>query len=118
MIGVILWSDAADEKAVIWCEDQGDLAFLSRHENVVLPETYFSVGDVVEFDIRTERNMRLASNPVLLKQETGMALHEGLSAVAVHACDVSNHTATIIPFKIDHAPHPVVGTLRHTQRHG
>ena len=33
MLGVVLWSDVSDRKAVIWCEDQGDLAYV----NVVTP---------------------------------------------------------------------------------
>ena len=118
MIGVILWSDAADKKAVIWCEDQGDLAFLSRQENVVVPDSYFSVGDVVEFDVRTKRNMRLASNPVLIGQDTSASLNDGLSAVTAHTCDATGGSATVIPFRNDRAPSPVVGTLRHKQRHG
>lgn len=28
MIGVIIWSDPIERKAIVWCEDQGDLAFL------------------------------------------------------------------------------------------
>lgn len=118
MIGVILWSDAVDRKAVIWCEDHGDLAFLSRQGNVILPDTFFSVGDVVEFDLHTERNLRLASNPVLLDNDSGVTLFDSLSAVAVHACDVASESATIIPFRIDQSARPVVGTLRHEKRHG
>ncbi|MEP1963035.1 hypothetical protein [Tateyamaria sp.] len=118
MNGVILWSDAAEQKAVIWCEDHGDLAFLSRNENAVLPDTYFSVGDVVEFDLQIERNLRLACNPVLIKQDAGKSLCDGLNSITVHACDVANGTATVIPFPVDHPKRPVVGTLRHQQRHG
>lgn len=118
MIGVILWSDAVDQKAVIWCDDQGDLAFLSRHENVVLPEKYFSVGDVVEFNVRTVRNMRLASNPVLVQQDAGVCIYDDLHVVSAHACDMATDTATVIPFCINHAARPDVTTLRHEKRHG
>ena len=51
MIGVILWSDVQVRKAVVWCEDQGDLAFLCE-------DTPFehlkglSAGDSIEFDVK------------------------------------------------------------------
>ena len=34
MFGVVLWADPVDRKAVIWCEDHGDLAYFkgSLHE--------------------------------------------------------------------------------------
>ena len=118
MIGVILWSDAADQKAVIWCEDQGDLAFLSGHENVVLPDSFFEVGDVVEFDVRTERNMRLVSNPKRVEQSWGTSLHDGLSAVRAHTCDAVSDSATVIPFRIEHTPHALSRPIRHEKRHG
>ncbi len=118
MIGVILWSDAADQKAVIWCEDQGDLAFLSDCENVVLPDTFFEVGDVVEFDVQTRRNMRLVKNPSRIEQNWGSSLKDGLHAINTDAFEVGSDTAKVIPFRIDHAPRPTARTLRHEQRHG
>ena len=27
MYGIVLWSDRSERQAVIWCEDQGDLAY-------------------------------------------------------------------------------------------
>lgn len=118
MIGVILWSDMADKKAVIWCEDQGDLAFMSGCDTVVLPDPFFHVGEVVEFDVRTDRNMRLASNAARVEQDWGTSLFDGLSAVSAHSCDIVSDTAKVIPFRPDHAKRPNARPLRHEKRHG
>tara|TARA_B110000902_G_scaffold68487_1_gene81222 strand:+ start:827 stop:1249 length:423 start_codon:yes stop_codon:yes gene_type:complete len=66
MIGVILWSDVRVRKAVVWCEDQGDLAFLCE-------DTPFehlkglSAGDLIEFDVKIDGNLRRVDKPILLK---------------------------------------------------
>ena len=65
MIGVILWSDVQVRKAVVWCEDQGDLAFLCE-------DTPFehlkglSAGDLIEFDVKIDGNLRRVDKPILL----------------------------------------------------
>lgn len=67
MFGVVLWSDRADQKAVIWCEDHGDLAFYRQSgEQDCLR---LDVGDWVQFDLVMERNQRLVRNPMLLEQQ-------------------------------------------------
>ncbi|GGH19957.1 hypothetical protein SAMN05444007_101313 [Cribrihabitans marinus] len=61
MNGVVLWSDPAAGKAVVWCEDQGDLAYYqtgSGEEAVAL-----DVGDWIIFDLETRRQQRLVRNP-------------------------------------------------------
>ncbi|MEO9575833.1 hypothetical protein [Tateyamaria sp.] len=81
MIGIILWSDATERKAVIWCEDQGDLAYFSDPDLIFSRDTFFDVGDVVEFESKTVRNMRLALNPSWAKQNAGTTLADGLRAI-------------------------------------
>ncbi len=58
MIGIVLWRDIAVGKAVIWCEDQGDLAFYTH------PGTFdtfeICVGDWVLFDLELNGGLRLA----------------------------------------------------------
>lgn len=69
MIGVVLWADARDRKAVIWCEDHGNLAYYtapdpSTHEGEVAEaDDCLDAGDLITFDIREERDCRLARNP-------------------------------------------------------
>ncbi|WP_299374384.1 hypothetical protein [uncultured Tateyamaria sp.] len=118
MIGVILWSDAADQKAVIWCEDQGDLAFLANPEPQAQCDAFFAVGDVVEFDVQTDRNMRLANNAIRVRQNQGPTLTDGLLTLAGESPAEMTETAEIIPFRIDHATRPLPGALPQQQRRG
>lgn len=59
MIGVVLWSDRSRLKAVIWCEDNGALAYLRDSidfREAKWPET----GDIVAFRPEAEGELRLA----------------------------------------------------------
>ena len=47
MIGVILWSSPAKEKAVIWCEDHGSLAYLQGRDNLAFACDWPDAGDLV-----------------------------------------------------------------------
>ena len=60
MFGVVLWSDQKDSKAVIWCEDHGDLAFCN--ESVDDRGTLLDTGDLIQFDVLHDHDMRLARN--------------------------------------------------------
>jgi hypothetical protein len=63
MYGVILWSDPNMGKAVIWCEDHGDLAYYEAPERGAhLGQFFFDTGDFVEFDVTDEARMRRARN--------------------------------------------------------
>ncbi|MEO0936848.1 MAG: hypothetical protein AAFY38_01695 [Pseudomonadota bacterium] len=97
MIGVILWSDVADRKAVVWCEDQGDLAFLSGQDAVLYQDLFFDIGDVVQFDVKLERSFRRASNAKLLQQGAGSGAVEQLQTMAASQRATPN-SAQIIPF--------------------
>lgn len=66
MIGIVLWSEATAGKAVIWCEDQGDLAFYSHDD----ASDVFNVhtGDWVAFDLELKADLRLAHNIQVLQE--------------------------------------------------
>lgn len=104
MIGVILWSDPDDMTAVIWCEDHGDLAYLSSPENTRLPDRFFEVGDMVEFEVSTQRNLRLAQNTKHLATSFGTTLKSVLKASASRERRRSEVNTTgpakIIPFRV------------------
>ncbi|WP_347266990.1 hypothetical protein [Paracoccus sp. (in: a-proteobacteria)] len=80
MIGVILWSSPAREKAVIWCEDHGALAYMQGCESLAFPANWPQAGDLVELeveeidDLRHARQVALVSGgarselPVLLRE--------------------------------------------------
>lgn len=102
MFGVVLWSDQQDQKAVIWCEDHGDLAFYRRADQSGFVS--FDAGDWVEFDLTMERHLRFAHNPKLVEEcifpdltgaiETSMASEVRAPAHEGPGPD----TARIIPF--------------------
>ncbi|MDF3853429.1 hypothetical protein ACDP63_08050 [Paracoccus sp. P2] len=60
MIGVILWSSPAKEKAVIWCEDHGALAYLQGRENLFVPTEWPEAGDLVELEFEMQADLRHA----------------------------------------------------------
>lgn len=63
MFGVVLWSDNLDNKAVIWCEDHGDLAFFNGGTEIPFELPDLDPGDLVQFDLKQDRNLRYARNP-------------------------------------------------------
>ncbi len=66
MYGVVLWCDSFENKAVIWCEDQGDLAYYRRSEKA--GPLNMDAGDLVQFEITSGCDMRLAHNPRLVAE--------------------------------------------------
>jgi hypothetical protein len=66
MFGVVLWSDAAARKAVIWCEDQGELAFYTPGEGCIHDGPMFDAGDLIRFDVIVQQNVRTVRNPEVL----------------------------------------------------
>ncbi len=66
MFGVVLWSDAAARKAVIWCEDQGELAFYTPGEGSIHDAPVLDAGDLISFDMIVQQNVRKVSNPQIL----------------------------------------------------
>lgn len=108
MIGVILWCDPKNQKAVIWCEDQGDLAFLPRHEAEQLPDNFIDVGDVVEFDVVANCSLRLARGVRVMESATRPDLPVNLQRLTPsrHREPIANKTAEVIPFcaSVRHRP--------------
>jgi len=69
MYGVVLWSDEADSKAVIWCEDHGKLAFYSAGDQSVLDGVSLDAGDLIHFDLGEEAHLRVVRNPQLVVED-------------------------------------------------
>ncbi|MDA7424187.1 hypothetical protein [Thalassococcus lentus] len=63
MYGVVLWTDKRQDNAVIWCEDHGNLAFYSSAEQSAHRGTPLDAGDLIQFDLREESEIRRARNP-------------------------------------------------------
>lgn len=103
MLGVVLWSDAADRKAVIWCEDQGDLAYVNAPQEVLDTEDFFDAGDLVQFDMETTQAMRYANNTRLVIEKAGPCLADVLIDRAADASG-QDQTAEIIHLNARRAP--------------
>ncbi len=96
MNGVVLWSDAADRKAVIWCEDHGDLAFYRQPEGGAA--VALDVGDWVQFDLTIERSLRCARNPRLMGSGAFTGLADRLTANVPEPARARRGGAEIVPF--------------------
>lgn len=66
MIGVILWSSASREKAVIWCEDHAALAYLQGRENLLAGHDWPEAGDLVELEFEAIAELRHARSVSLV----------------------------------------------------
>ncbi len=62
MYGVVLWADECDQKAVIWCEDHGNLAYYNGAEHSMHEGVALDPGDLIQFELREEQDCRRASN--------------------------------------------------------
>ena len=98
MIGVVLWSDPVDRKAVFWCEDQGDLAFYDSQIDTEDGYGFFDAGDLVQFEVSMERRMRLAHNAQLVRQNACTDLPDRLMEGAGQSSDAPSGGAKIVPF--------------------
>ena len=74
MIGVVVWSNAEREKAVIWCEDHASLAYLQGRENLAHAACWPQPGDLVELETRTVGNLRHALNVTMLSEKSCLQL--------------------------------------------
>ena len=80
MYGVVLWSDKDDSRAVIWCEDHGDLAYYNGCGESAFDGFSLDAGDLITFTVNEGRDMRLATNPRLIAEQQYSGLVESLMA--------------------------------------
>ncbi len=110
MYGVVLWSDTSDKKAVIWCEDHGDLAYYGGGSTSAFDGPSLDAGDLVHFQVTEGEPMRLARNPELVSECHAPALADRLreamsntqqkpAAEQQDAVDCDEH-ANVLPFKL------------------
>jgi len=99
MFGVVLWSDEQENKAVIWCEDHGDLAFYKKSEGD--DQVALDAGDWVQFDMTMDRHLRFACNPRLVCDGVYPGVADTLAAAAPQLPappQPGRGSAMIIPF--------------------
>ncbi|TMM54418.1 hypothetical protein [Sulfitobacter sabulilitoris] len=98
MIGVVLWSDKTSSKAVVWCEDQGELAFYDASEGGGGGHgATFEAGDVVTFDVLVRDSKRRVIDPRLIGECDGASLQDSLRERG-HGPAAASRMAQVIPF--------------------
>ncbi|GLT09855.1 hypothetical protein ACFQFQ_11340 [Sulfitobacter porphyrae] len=78
MLGVVLWSDPVDRKAVFWCEDQGDLAYYCAGPATDLCDGFLEAGDMVTFTADIVGKLRKARDVALVQEQACTELPEKL----------------------------------------
>jgi len=110
MLGVVLWSDRRDHKAVIWCEDHGDLAYFNGGTETPIEAPEFDAGDLVHFELHKDRHLRLARNPRRIDQGAydGLAGQLQIASTVKQPKKASNRSenpaavAKVIPIRRNH----------------
>lgn len=102
MYGVVLWSDRAQDRAVIWCEDHGDLAFFCGDGSASPDTPEIEAGDLVAFDLDEGRGMRLAQRPRLVAQDSHPTLTHDLKQASRDIGSLPD-TRTDLPQRADPA---------------
>lgn len=99
MYGAVLWSDQCTNRALIWCEDHGNLAFFDGAPDDVCAA--FEEGDLVTFKVRDGRGMRLAFEVEMVAADEYPSLAEGLRGISSDHSAQSLETPErkILPFR-------------------
>ena len=115
MMGVVLWSDQQVGKAVIWCEDQGKLAYVTGEQAENCFDLDLQAGDLVSFSLRMQSRLRFAENLTVVEENSYQGLEETLKS----DCDqeiaanvpILDRGAEIIPFRAKAPQRPSVQPL-------
>ena len=85
MLGVVVWAAKSDSTAIVWCEDQGDLAFLEMQTHTAVAPERFNKGDLIQFDVTQHHDVRVAHNPRRIAQHYCVGLDDVVAkATAMH----------------------------------
>jgi len=103
MMGVVLWTDQQVGKAVIWCEDQGKLAYVTGEQAETCSDLDLQAGDLVSFSLRMQSRLRFAENLTVVEENGYQGLEETLRSDATQKPalkePVMDRGAEIIPFR-------------------
>ncbi|WP_301066316.1 hypothetical protein [Pseudooceanicola sp.] len=90
MFGVVLWSDNTEMKAVVWCEDQGELAFLGPEPGSDAGANTFESGDLVQFELEMDGAIRRVRGAVIVAEAQFPTLARSLLEVGNDAEVIAN----------------------------
>lgn len=80
MIGLVLWSDSKEKKAVFWCEDHGDLAYYDGNSDARSDVTELNPGDMVDFEVRTDKSVRRAHSAKVVRSDVCRRIQDSVIA--------------------------------------
>lgn len=108
MFGVVLWSDLDHGKAVIWCEDQGKLAYVTGEQADLCADMDLQAGDLVKFSLRMQSKLRFAENLKVIEEKSFADLPDRLKSQTTEKPapqePVLDLGAEIIPFRAKEQP--------------
>lgn len=110
MFGVVLWSNPDEGKAVIWCEDQGDLAYV-KPGGLGPDPLMIEAGDLVELELSQGARSRSVESARLIERQAYPTLADKLLGTG-SVESPSGDTAEIIQFNRLPKRAPSVGAAR------
>ncbi|WBU64417.1 hypothetical protein [Paracoccus aerodenitrificans] len=78
MIGIVIWSSEARRRAIIWCEDQGPLAYLRGCDSLLGDRAWPLAGDLLRVECEMIGNLRHAFDAHLIAAEHCPQLRDAL----------------------------------------
>ncbi|MGB1153653.1 MAG: hypothetical protein ACPG4F_05730 [Paracoccaceae bacterium] len=104
MYGVILWSDQKAQRAVIWCEDHGKLAYFNPHTDAIslaaAKKHQLGVGDLIKFHVREWCTVRRASKVELIAAAKFPDLAGGLAVAKAEMKNSQTNTCgNVVAFR-------------------
>lgn len=99
MFGVVLWSNDTSRKAVIWCEDQGDLAYMDLADAMSDAKKAIGPGDLLRIELHNDPEVRRVRHARLIETDHAPDLARKLNiANAATTTDVRTSDPRVIPF--------------------
>ncbi len=97
MYGVVLWLDKKAQKAVIWCEDHGDVAIADGAQCKSEIFDTGDTGDLVFVAFRDAHPLRICTQLQLIQKRVCVDLQDRLKTCANTAVRVGKNSALCLP---------------------
>lgn len=102
MYGVVLWSDTDCDRALIWCEDHGHLAFYNGPSEALGSLDEIEAGDLVQVTVEEAQDFRIAKDIKLVATDEYPQLVDTLRQASeqpkVRASASHTSPSNIVPF--------------------
>lgn len=82
MLGIVLWSDPVRKKAIIWCNDHGDLAFVNNASTINGTAIMPTAGALCAIRTCNVGNLRICESVTLIRKDVLPLLADNLLETA------------------------------------